>query len=150
MRKAIAVGSLLLLAAFVVACSGRVGVTTPSGTTTSGGTPLDSTTPREKLLEQDLGVLDDVVATLANAKNQNDLNAAKPKLTELFQKHKDIKEDAKKLGEPTPQEKGEMARKYGDRVKTAKGKLNEEMRKVLQLGGGGDLYRQLVEFNQDF
>jgi hypothetical protein len=151
MHKMIAAGSLFLLAAFAVACSGKMSfTTTPPGTTTTGSSNQGGGTPREALFEKDLGVLDDVNATLANVKNQNDLNAAKPRLTEFLQKHKSINEDANQLGDPTPQEKAELARKYGERAKAAKLKLNEQMVKVLNIAPNDDMYRQLVDFNRSF
>ncbi len=115
MHKTLAIGSLFVLAVLAVACSGNVRFTAPPAPgTTTGSSGLGASTPRETLLEKDIGVLEDVGSTLSNIKNPNDLNAAMPKLNELLQKHKDINQEAQKLGAPTAQEKDAMRSKYGD------------------------------------
>jgi hypothetical protein len=151
MHKTLAIGALFVLAALAVACSGNVRFTAPPPAPgTTGSSNLGASTPRETLLEKDIGVLEDVASTLSNIKNQNELNTAMPKLNDLLQKHKDINQEAQKLGAPTAQEKDAMARKYGDRIKTAKDKLTLEMVRVNQIPGAGDLYRRLAEFRQAF
>jgi hypothetical protein len=151
MRKTIANGSLFVLAVLAVACSGNLNFTPPtssSSTTTNGGN-LGSNTPREALFEKDIGVVEDIVSTLSSIKDQASMNTARPKLNTLLQKHKEIKQDADKLGVPSAQEKDAMKRKFGDRYTKAKNSLISEMNRVLQLGGG-DIYKQMAELNQDF
>ena len=152
MRRALTICFAIVVAALALACSGSFNVTTPSnsGRGNTGIVNLGASTPREKLLEKDIGVLEDVVSALSNIKTQNDLNAAMPRLNELLDKHKNINEEAAKLGPPTKQEKDEMVRKFGDRIKADKGKLAAEMVRVNQIPGAADLYRRLAEFNQGF
>jgi hypothetical protein len=151
-RKALTICLLIVPAALAIACSGSFNVTTPSnsGGPNTGIVSIGASTPREKLLEKDIGVLEDVVFALSNIKTQNDLAPAMPRLNDLLDKHKNINQEAEKLGVPTKHEKDEMFRKYGERIKTGKGKLAAEMVRVNQLPGAGDLYRRLAEFNQGF
>jgi hypothetical protein len=139
---------LFVFVACTVACSGNVGFTPPPPG--AGGVNMSGSTPREALLEKDIAVLEEASATLTNIKDAASLNMARPKLNDLMQKHKDINQDAAKLGLPTPQEKDAMVRKYGDRIKMAKGNLTREMVRVNQIPGGGDVYRQMVELGQAF
>jgi hypothetical protein len=147
----------LSLAAFVVlavACSSYWSKSTsssPSGGDSGGGTP-STKTPREALLDKDLGVLEEVISTLVTVKDQASLVAPRPKLNELVKKHNDIKQDAKKLGAPTQQEKDAMLKYYGDRQAAGKKKLTTEMGRVLGLGSpeAQAVYGQMVEFGRDF
>jgi len=148
MRKMIAIPSLFLLAAIAAACSGKMSFnTTPSGATTTGSNNQGGGSSRESLTEQDLAVVEDIVAALTPINNQNDLNAAQPKLLGLIQKHKDIKEEEKKLGPATAQEQDALRRKYGDRAKAAKVRLSQEMVRISRLPNAQELYHQLAEVN---
>jgi hypothetical protein len=146
--------SLAAFAVLAVACSSYWSKSTSSYSSggDSGGGPTTGKSPREALLDKDIGVLEDVTSTLGTVKDQPSLVAARPKLNELVKKHDDIKQEAQKLGAPTQQEKDAMLKYYGDRQAAGKKKLMTEMRRVLGLGSpeAQAVYGQMVEFGRDF
>src|ERR1700677_4762117 len=113
MRKAIIAGILFVFVACTIACSGNIGFTPPPAS--PGGGILGSNTPREALLDKDLGVIEEIIVTLKTMKDQTSVNNARPKLNDLLKKHADIQLEAQKMGQPTPAEKDAMKSKFGAR-----------------------------------
>jgi hypothetical protein len=144
MRHGLIVAFLVILAGLTIACSGNVSFTSslpPVG--------VGASTPREALVEKDIGLQEETVTILATILDQASLNNAKPKLTKVVNQHNGYKQDLQKLG-PTPlQESQAIARKYGDRSKTAKENLAMEMTRVNStVPGGGEVYRQMLDLWQ--
>jgi hypothetical protein len=135
---------LVALAGMALACSGSVNFTAPAG---PGGSLF--TTAREALVEKDIALQEEAATVLAAVQDQPSLNNARPKLTELTNKHQAYKGELQKMTPATIQETQEIMRKFGDRSKVAKGNLAKEMTRVNStIPGGGDVYRQLLELWQ--
>jgi hypothetical protein len=100
----------------------------------------------DALMAQQLGLLQEATAVLKTINDPASLDAARPKLDQIVQRHQALLAQDRTLQPPTKQEADALRQKYAEPYKTAKQQLAVEMARVLQMPGGGPIYKQMAEF----
>jgi hypothetical protein len=98
---------------------------------------------REGLMEQEINLLDEATDVLRTVNTQATLDAAKPKLTELVNRHKTVSLRTKRLKKATDEEKEAMQNKYGGGLDAAKRRLSAELPRLDNLDGGREMQKKL-------
>jgi hypothetical protein len=137
---------LVPVLALIFSCAGNVSF---NGSTPTGGAITVGNSPRETLVEKDIGLQEQATAILATIQDQQSLNSSKAKLSALVAQHNINKAELQKLG-PVPLNEGKaIANKYGDRSKTAKQNMAREMARVNStIPGGGEVYTMVLDLWQ--
>jgi hypothetical protein len=82
-------------------------------------TGCDRAPTPDSVMEDSVTVMEDLSKTLATVKDEASANAAKPKIKELSDKMKTLKEQADKMPKPAKEKEEELKKKYEDRMTKA-------------------------------
>jgi hypothetical protein len=107
--------------------------------------PVRAADTYDSLAEEAVKSLDHLAACLASIKDPVSGEQARAKLAGCTRSFADLKKRSEKLGDPPPEKKDELDRKYRPRLDAAAKKVRVEMDRIAKLDGGRQLLKDIGE-----
>ena len=111
----------------MVAAMGVVGCSDSGIETTQGQDTAKTSDSREKVVEDQLDLINEMIGVLEGVTDKESAEEAKPELEELIKEAEATQARMKELGEPSEEEEKELEEKYGEQMEGVAHKVGAQM-----------------------